>query len=142
MLAYKKIDLGLQLLLAIATLFFLYQNSTKDWSNIDAAPLIKRIDFSYFFWGLGALQVISAFVHYLGSKQFRKSRLRRIYHIGAILVIALLLLVFSLALLLPNADLLGFGIISGVIALIISSSLAIFYMIICWKEIRSGKNGL
>ncbi len=141
MLTYKKIDFGLQLLLAIATLFFLYQNSTKDWSNIDATPLVKEIDFSYFFFGLGAIQVISAIIHYFLIRQCRKSRLRRIYHIAAILVIALLLLVFLLARLLPNADMLDFGIVSGVIALVISSSLSIFYMIICWKEIRSGKKG-
>jgi hypothetical protein len=141
-LTYKKIDLGLQLLLAIATLFLLYQNSTKDWSNIAATPLIKRVDFSYFFFGLGAIQVISAIIHYFSIRPSRKSRFRRSYHIGAILVIALLLLIFFLPPLLPNADMLDFGIVTGVIVLVISSSLAIFYMIICWNEIKSGKNRL
>lgn len=123
----------MQLLLAIATLFFLYQNSTKDWSNIDAAPLIKRIDFSNFFFGLGAVQVISAFVHYFAFKQFRKSRLRKIYHIGAASAVLWLLMVLLLGWI--NALPIDLGIIMGVIMLIASSLLAIFYMVICWKEI-------
>ena len=137
MLAYKKIDLGLQILLAIATLFFLYQNSTRDWSNIDATPLLKRIDFSYFFLGLGALQVISAFVHYFLFKQFRKSRLRKIYHIGAVSAIVWLSIVLFFSSI--NIISIYLGIIMGVIMLIVSSLLAIFYMVICGKEIWNSK---
>ncbi len=138
-LTCKKIDLGLQLILAIPLLFFLYQNR-KDLNNIYETPistLFKWMDIGIFFFALGALQLISAFVHYSVFKQFRKNRLRRIYHIGMISAMAWLSIMLSLEKI--NVISINLEIKMGVIMIIVSSLLSIFYMLICGKEIRNSR---
>jgi NADH:ubiquinone oxidoreductase subunit 6 (subunit J) len=124
---YKKIDLGIQLFLTIATIIFL----------ILANDLEYRIGFNFFhcYLGLGATQVISAVTHFFMSKTFRNSRARIVYSIFA----SIALLLFAILLMNINGDeeAENSAINLGFILLITTPVLAISYMIICWSEIRN-----
>lgn len=132
-LTYKKIDLGLQvLLLAIWVIGELVITPIRNRKGIDYL-FEKRFDFSYFFFGLAATQIISTITHFFFNKQIWKSKHRIIYYV----LTGLSLLLLTIAILSDNLDT---AITIGYILLIGTSALAIYYMVICGLEIKKWAN--
>lgn len=125
---FKIADLILQIILGIACIYglLLRQVIFTDETNF---LVNRRFDYSYAFFGLGALQLISTALHFFLGKPFWKSKIRIVYYAGVILTF-LLLAIMLISEQMDTTLIIGFSL------LIITPLLGLYYMIICGIELK------